>query len=227
MNKTVLVVEDDHDIAKGLRHNLRFEGYEVHIAQDGEQGLNLALTKKPDLILLDIMLPKMNGFEVLREIRRQDPDTPIIMLTAKGEEIDIVRGLELGADDYVTKPFRLSELLARINASLRRKKQFDKSIEQLSFGEVTVDFAARTVSVQNEPISLTTRELDLLYFLISKEGKAVDRQGILNQVWGFDYYGTDRTVDNFINRLRQKLEPDPNSPKHFLTVRGVGYRFQR
>ncbi|MDJ0766357.1 MAG: response regulator transcription factor [Myxococcota bacterium] len=227
MQEKILVIEDDRDIAKGLRHNLRFEGYEVHLASDGIEGLDLARSKQPDLILLDVMLPKMNGFEVLRELRRLDQETPVIVLSAKGGEIDVVRGLELGADDYVPKPFGLSELLARINSVLRRKRRYDNQVASTCFGDVSVDFTARTVSVRGDPIPATKRELDLIHFFVSKEGQAVTRQQIINAVWGFDYYGTDRTVDNFINRLRQKFEVDPDNPKHFLTIRGVGYRFQQ
>jgi two-component system alkaline phosphatase synthesis response regulator PhoP len=149
------------------------------------------------------------------------------MLTAKGEEMDKVRGLDLGADDYVTKPFGLQELLARIQAVLRRKRKFDKEIETASFGKITLDFTARTATVAGKPVQMTSREFDLLHFFLSREGEALERQEILNRVWGFDYFGTDRTVDNFINRLRQKLEPDPDEPVYFLTVRGVGYRFSR
>jgi DNA-binding response OmpR family regulator len=227
MKETILVVEDDPSISQGLEKNLRFEGFSVFVAPDGERGLELAVDKSPDLVLLDVMMPKMNGFEVLRELRRRQIDVPVIMLTAKGEELDKVRGLDLGADDYITKPFGLSELLARIHAVLRRKRRFDKDIEQASFGNVELDFSARTAKVKGDPIELTTREFDLLHLFLSREGEALERQEILNRVWGFDYFGTDRTVDNFINRLRQKLEINPDNPKHFLTVRGVGYRFQR
>jgi two-component system alkaline phosphatase synthesis response regulator PhoP len=227
MRETILVIEDDASISKGLQKNLSFEGYSVFVAPDGERGLELAVDKAPDLIVLDVMMPKMNGFEVLRELRRREIDVPVIMLTAKGEEMDKVRGLDLGADDYVTKPFGLQELLARIQAVLRRKRKFDKELETISFGKVTLDFKARTATVAGRPVQLTSREFDLLHFFLSREGEALERQEILNRVWGFDYFGTDRTVDNFINRLRQKLEPDPDNPLYFQTVRGVGYRFSR
>ena len=227
MKETILVIEDDASISRGLKKNLAFEGYSVFVAPDGERGLELAVDKAPDLIVLDVMMPKMNGFEVLRELRRREIDVPVIMLTAKGEEIDKVRGLDLGADDYVTKPFGLQELLARIQAVLRRKRKFDKELETVSFGNVTLDFTARTATVAGEQVQMTSREFDLLHFFLSREGQALERQEILNRVWGFDYFGTDRTVDNFINRLRQKLEPDPDKPSYFQTVRGVGYRFSR
>jgi DNA-binding response OmpR family regulator len=227
MSESILVVEDDPAIAKGLERNLRFEGFSVFVAVDGERGLQLALDKAPDLVLLDLMLPKLNGLEVLRELRRQAADLPVIVLTAKGEESDKVRGLEIGADDYVTKPFSLKELLARVHAVLRRKRRFEKAIEQVAFGECRVDFASRTASFRGKPVELTPKELELLRLFLSREGQALSRQEILNRVWGFDYFGTDRTVDNFITRLRQKLERDPEQPRHFLTVRGVGYRFER
>ena len=227
MKETILVIEDDASIAKGLKQNLSFEGYSVFVAPDGERGLELSVDKAPDLIVLDVMMPKMNGFEVLRELRRREIDVPVIMLTAKGEEMDKVRGLDMGADDYVTKPFGLQELLARIQAVLRRKRKFDKELETVSFGNVTLDFTARTATVSGKPVQMTSREFDLLHFFLSREGQALERQEILNRVWGFDYFGTDRTVDNFINRLRQKLEPDPDKPSYFQTVRGVGYRFSR
>ncbi len=227
MKEAILIVEDDVSIAKGLEKNLRFEGYSVFVAPDGDRGLELAANKSPDLVLLDVMLPKMNGFEVLREIRRCGMEMPVIMLTAKGEEIDKVRGLELGADDYVTKPFGLHELLARIEAVLRRKRRFEKNLEMVKFGNITVDKSARKVLVDGKECTCTSREFDLLLFFLARENQAVDRQEILNKVWGLDYFGTDRTVDNFINRLRQKIEPDPDNPIYILTVRGLGYRFQR
>jgi DNA-binding response OmpR family regulator len=227
MKETILIVEDDPAIVKGIETNLRFEGFEVLGAGDGERGLELAVDRAPDLILLDVMMPRMNGFEVLRELRRREIEIPVIMLTAKGEEMDKVRGLDLGADDYVTKPFALQELLARVHAVLRRKRRFDSQLEQVSFGQVELDFTARTARVAGEPVELTAREFDLMRFFLTREGEAIERQEILNRVWGFDYFGTDRTVDNFINRLRRKFEPDPDQPRHFLTVRGVGYRFVR
>jgi DNA-binding response OmpR family regulator len=227
MKETVLVVEDDLAIVKGLETNLRFEGFEVLTAADGDRGLELAVDKAPDLVLLDVMMPEMNGFELLRELRRREIEIPVIMLTAKGEEMDKVRGLELGADDYVTKPFALQELLARVHAVLRRKRRFDKQLERVTFGRVELDFTSRTAAVAGRPVEMTEREFDLLRFFLSREGEALDRQEILNRVWGYDYFGTDRTVDNFINRLRRKLEPDPDAPRHFLTVRGLGYRFVR
>jgi two-component system, OmpR family, alkaline phosphatase synthesis response regulator PhoP len=223
--ESIVVVEDDRNIARGLEKNLRFEGFSVQVAEDGERGLELVVDKKPDLILLDVMLPKMNGFEVLREVRRLGLEIPVVMLTAKAEELDKIRGLDLGADDYITKPFSLSELMARIRAVLRRKRRFEKKIDQIGFGRVRVDFISRSVEVDGSPVKLTHRELELLRLFLTREGEALEREEIVRRVWGFDYEGTDRTLDNFVSRLRRKLEMDPDAPKHFLTVRGVGYRF--
>ncbi len=223
--ESIIVVEDDKNIARGLEKNLRYEGFAVQVAEDGERGLELVVDKKPDLILLDVMLPKMNGFEVLREVRRLGLEIPVVMLTAKAEELDTIRGLDLGADDYITKPFSLSELMARIRAVLRRKRRFEKKVEQVQFGRVNVDFVARSVEVDGSPVKLTHRELELLRMFIMREGEALEREEIVRRVWGFDYEGTDRTLDNFVSRLRRKFEVDPDAPRHFLTVRGVGYRF--
>lgn len=224
--ESVLVVEDDPNISKGLERSLQFEGFTVRVAPDGQRGLELAVDRKPDVILLDVMLPKLNGFEVLRELRRLGIDAPVIMLTAKGEEIDVVRGLDLGADDYITKPFALSELMARVRAVLRRKRQQESKNDRVSFGRVSVDFCRHSVTVDGEPVSLTAREMALLRLFVDREGEALGREEIVTRVWGYDYEGTDRTLDNFVMRLRQKLEPDAGRPRHFLTVRGVGYRFR-
>lgn len=199
----------------------------MQLAADGQSGLELAVNRPPDLILLDVMLPRLNGFEVLRELRRLELPVPVIMLTAKGEELDKVRGLDLGADDYLTKPFALAELLARIRAVLRRQRRIDQETEQVRFGAVEVDFSAHRVVVAGAAVKLTTRELDLLRLFVEREGAALSREEIVRRVWGYDYEGTDRTLDNFVSRLRQKLEPLAEAPRHFLTVRGVGYRFVR
>ncbi|MGC4113176.1 MAG: response regulator transcription factor [Myxococcales bacterium] len=225
--ESILVVEDDPAIARGLRQNLAFEGYSVEVCGDGELGLRFAVDERPDLVLLDVMLPRMNGFEVLRELRRLQIDVPVILLTAKGEEVDKVRGLDLGADDYVVKPFGLAELLARIRTVLRRKQQAEKKLDKASFGQVLVDFVARQVLVAGQVADLTTKEFELLKLFLSREGEALQREEIVRRVWGYDYEGTDRTLDNFVSRLRQKLEPDADKPRHFLTVRGVGYRFAK
>ena len=221
----ILIVEDDPSILLGLERNLKFEGYEVMSARDGERGLQLAVDKSPDLIILDIMLPKLNGYELCRHLRKIKISVPIIMLTARGQEIDKVMGLELGADDYVTKPFSIVELLARIKAVLRRAKRFEQEMTSFTFDDVEIDFERHTVMKDGELLDLSAREFDLLKFLISNNGKALSRSEILNEVWGYDYYGTQRTVDNLISNLRQKLETDPDNPEHILTVWGVGYRF--
>ncbi|MEO1481941.1 MAG: response regulator transcription factor [Myxococcota bacterium] len=221
----ILVIEDDPSIAQGLSRNLKFEGYSVQVVSDGEEGLVTAVDNTPDLVLLDVMLPRMNGFEVLRELRRLELEIPVIMLTAKGEELDKVRGLDLGADDYLTKPFALGELLARIRAVLRRKQRFEQKHECVAIGRATVDFKARRLSVDGEEITVTSKEIDLLQLFVSREGEALERREIVSKVWGYDYEGTDRTLDNFVSRLRQKIELDPAKPCHFCTVRGIGYRF--
>ncbi len=223
--ESILVIEDDPSIARGLTQNLRFEGYSVQHAIDGQTGLEMAVSKPPDLLLLDVMLPRLNGFEVLRELRRLELEVPVIMLTAKAEEIDKIRGLDLGADDYVTKPFALAELLARVRAVLRRKRRYDKKNERVTFGDAEVDFAAARATFKGEAVKLTARELELIKLFVEREGQALTREEIVRRVWGYDYEGTDRTLDNFVSRLRQKLEHDPADPKHFLTVRGIGYQF--
>lgn len=222
----ILVVEDDASLLFGLKKNLQYEGYEVLTADDGERGLQLAVDGKPDLIVLDIMLPKINGFELCETLRRSKIDTPVIFLSAKSAEIDKVNGLELGGDDYMTKPFSVRELLARVKSILRRLKD-DEEAAPTRFGDVEVDLAGQTVRVEGRPVKLTSREFELLRFLVRSEGKVLTRETILQKVWGFDYYGTARTIDNFINRLRQKIEQDADHPRHLLTVRGVGYKFSR
>lgn len=225
--QSILVIEDDRSIARGLEKNLEFEGFSVLVAPDGELGLGLAMESPPDLILLDVMLPKLNGFEVLRELRRLEFDTPVILLTAKGEEQDKVRGLDLGADDYVTKPFGLAELLARIRAALRRKDGASLGCcDHVEFGDVSVDLVARSVLRAGDVVSMTAREFDLLRLFVTRNEQALTRAEIIRRVWGYDYAGTDRTLDNFVRRLRKKLEREPDAPRHFLTVRGVGYRFR-
>lgn len=222
---TILLIEDDPSILKGLTMNLRFEGYQVQVAEDGERGLELAL-QKPSLIILDIMLPRMNGYEVLRKLRGRGIDVPVIMLTAKGTEIDKSLGLDLGADDYVTKPFGLKELLSRIKAVLRRLKRLEPAEEVHHFGDVQVNLVSREVLRDGIPVTLSFKELELLRYFLKQAGQALPRERILQAVWGADYEGTDRTVDNFIQKLREKLD-NPDAPQHFLTVRGVGYRFER
>ncbi len=219
----VLVVEDDASLLFGLRKNLEYEGYEVLTASDGESGLQQAVDARPDLVVLDVMLPKMNGFEVCEVLRKNDIDIPVIFLTAKSTEGDKITGLTLGGDDYLTKPFSVGELLARIKTVLRRVK--DASPEPLRFGSLVVDGQGRTVEVDGRDVSLTSKEFELLCFMIRRAGKVLPRETILQKVWGYDYYGTARTIDNFINRLRQKIEVNPLKPQFLFTVRGVGYKF--
>lgn len=220
----ILVVEDDASILKGLKMNLELEGYSVIAAEDGEKGLALAWEEHPDLVILDIMLPKMNGYEICKEIRRRKIDVPVLILSAKNTEIDKIMGLDLGADDYIAKPFSLRELIARVNAFLRRRRSSDVPAS-VTFGEVTVDFQTHQATREGKSVSLTTKELELVRFFAENEGKVLSREAILDGVWGRAYEGTDRTVDNFLNRLREKLEEAPDAPRHFLTVRGAGYRF--
>jgi DNA-binding response OmpR family regulator len=220
--ETILVIEDDPSIRKGLELNLAVEGYQILSATDGSEGLRLIRERHPDLVLLDITLPRIDGFSVLRAMRKVDRETPVLILSARGQESSKVEGLSLGADDYMTKPFGLAELLARVHAALRRA---GRGGEKRTFGQVEVDLKARRVTVRGEEVELTAREFDLLrHFLLHPE-MALSREQLMQAVWGIDYYGTARTVDNFIVRLREKLEEDPGTPHHFETVRGIGYRF--
>ncbi len=222
--KRILVVEDDPSIGLGLRINLEAEGYEVLVADDGERGFDLALNAHPDLILLDLMLPKRNGFEILDGLRKQGIATPVILLSARTEDIDKVTGLELGAEDYVCKPFSLAELLARIRAALRRSGG-DVPRPVLAFGDLRIDFAARRILRGTEVVDITTTEFDVLACLVRDRGRALSREEIFRRVWGPNHHGTPRTIDNFLQQLRTKLEEDPQNPKYFKTVRGIGYRF--
>jgi DNA-binding response OmpR family regulator len=225
--RSVLVVEDDPSIALGLRINLEGEGYEVLSAEDGERGLDLATERRPDLIILDVMLPKMNGLHVLQAIRERGLPMPIIMLSARTGEMDKVAGLELGAEDYVAKPFSLAELLARVRAALRRgPRPVEARPPTLRlFDDVRVDVGARTVTRAGTPLEITATEFDVLQCLLDARGVALSRDEIFSRVWGPNHHGTPRTIDNFIQQLRAKLERDPQKPRHLLTVRGVGYRF--
>jgi len=226
--RRILVVEDDLSILTGLSMNLRFEGYEVLQAQDGRTGLARALDDRPDLVVLDLMLPELNGFEVLKELRRRGRDTPVVVLSAKGQETDKILGLNLGADDYVVKPFGLQELLARIKAVLRRRYPTAGATQPLvTFGDVSVDVAARTVARSGTPVELTAQEFKLLAHFLGHPGRTFTRDELLSGAWGYHYEGSARTVDNFMRQLRLKFEPDPEAPRHFLTVRGLGYRFER
>ena len=226
-NPLILVVEDDPSIRLGLRKSLGFDGYTVLEAADGEQGLELAFSERPDLIVLDLMLPKINGFEVCRTIRRHDKTTPILILSAKEQEIDKLTGFDQGADDYITKPFSVRELVARIKAALRRSQTEEVAPELHEFGRVKVDVPGQTLEVDGKSLEVSNREFRLLCYLIENEGRVLSRDQILNKVWGFDYEGTARTIDNFINKLRAKIELEPTEPEHIVTVRGVGYKFVR
>ncbi len=223
----VLVVEDDPTLRLGLTKTLRSEGYAVETAKTGVEGEERALNEAFDLVILDVMLPGRNGFEICEVLRERDDDLPIIMLTAKAEEADRVRGLRLGADDYVVKPFGVSELLARVDAALRRRRKREVATSSSTIGSATVDFSAHRVFRGEEELEVTAQELKLLRFLLDREGQLLTRQQILDGVWGSDYFGTDRTVDNFVNRLRTKFEVDPKNPTLFVTIRGGGYRFSR
>jgi DNA-binding response OmpR family regulator len=222
--RTVLIVEDDPSIALGLRMNLEAEGYGVLSAEDGEQALDVVREEEPHLIILDVMLPSMNGFEVLRTLRRDGHMMPIIILSARTGEMDKVTGLELGAEDYVAKPFSLAELLARIRAALRRGAP-PKLSRTVTFGDVIVDPEARDVKKQDELVDMTATEFDVLMCFLQSRGRALTRDEIFRDVWGPNHHGTPRTIDNFVQQLRAKLEDDPQAPRYFRTVRGVGYRF--
>jgi DNA-binding response OmpR family regulator len=223
----VLVVEDDPTLRLGLTKSLRSAGYKVETAKTGLEGQDKALAEKPDLVLLDVMMPEKNGFEVCETLREHDPELPIIMLTAKGEEEDKVRGLRLGADDYVTKPFGVSELLARVDAALRRRRRREAETTIVHVGRAAIDFKSHRAVKDGAPVEMTALEMKLLRYFLDHEDELLPRQRILDAVWGADYFGTDRTVDNFVNRLRTKLEDDPKAPAIFVTVRGGGYRFDR
>jgi two-component system alkaline phosphatase synthesis response regulator PhoP len=226
MSSRILIVEDDPSIRLGLKRSLEFEGFTVDLARDGEEAIQRAFDKKPDLIVLDLMLPKVNGFEVCRTVRKYDSTIPIVILSAKGDEGDKVLGLELGADDYVTKPFSIRELTARIKAALRRRKVMEGEVESFEESNLSIDFSGQTLWVDGDLRELSTREFNLLRHLIQNRGRVLSRDQILNKVWGYDYDGTPRTIDNFINKLRQKIEDDATDPRWILTVRGSGYKFR-
>ena len=222
-SETVLIIEDDPAMLRGLKDNFEFDGYTVKTAVDGEDGLNAALDDRPDLIVLDIMLPKINGYEICRLIREEGLDMPVIMLTAKGQESDIVLGLNLGADDYVTKPFRIKELLARANAFLRRRREEEP--QTCRFGDCELNLVSRILIRNGTELALTPKEFDLLALLAKRPGRAVTRDEILRHVWGYGILITSRSVDRCISTLRNKVEPDPRRPTFIKTVREIGYRF--
>jgi DNA-binding response OmpR family regulator len=222
----ILVIEDDRAILRGLVDNLEYESYEVLTATDGAQGYRLICERKPHLIILDLMLPKMNGYELCRKVRSDGIDTPILMLTARGEEMDRVMGLDLGADDYVTKPFSIPELLARVRAILRRVQgSRDGALpDELRFDDVVVDFRRFEACKSGQVLKLSRKEFGVLRLLAGRSGEAVTREELIEEVWGYDQYPTTRTVDNHIASLRAKLEDNPSEPRHLLTVHGVGYK---
>jgi DNA-binding response OmpR family regulator len=233
MSEKILVVEDEISLRETLAYNLERQGYDVLTTEDGETAVQIARSSKPDLIVLDIMLPKLDGFEVCR-ILRQEMNVPIIMLTAKDEEIDRVIGLEMGADDYITKPFSMREFLARVKAQLRRvrliREEIDTEVafpkETFKFGNLLLDLTRREVLLDQNPLALKPKEFDLLLFLARHRGQVLSRDLILERVWGWEYSGGSRTVDVHVRWLREKIEEDPAIPERIITVRGTGYRFE-
>ena len=229
MVNSILIVEDEENLLRTLQYNFEREGYQVFTAEDGEIGLYSARQNKPDLVILDVMLPKLDGLEVCR-ILRNETSVPILMLTAKGEEIDRVLGLELGADDYVTKPFSMRELTARVRAMLRRSRMVPAvssgAEELIQADNLQIDLVSHTARLKGVLLNLKPKEFDLLELLMANKGRAFTREQILNQLWGYDYFGGDRTVDVHVRWLREKIEEDPSNPKRIVTVRGVGYRFE-
>lgn len=221
----ILIIEDEPNMVAGLRDNFEFEGYQVMSARDGVEGLQRALSESPELVILDVMMPRMSGLEVCKQLKAKRPSLPIIMLTARGQEVDKVVGLELGADDYVTKPFSIRELLARVKAVLRRARVLPKQQDRYSFGDVEVDLRGCRATRGGKPLEMSTKEFDLLKYFICHSGENVSRERLLEEVWGYEHYPTTRTVDAHIVHLRQKLEPAPEQPQFFLTVHGIGYRF--
>src|SRR5882724_9811844 len=221
----ILIVEDEPNMVAGLRDNFEFEGYDIITAPDGVAGLERALKEAPDLVILDVMMPRMSGLDVCKQLKAKRPSVPIIMLTARGQEVDKVVGLELGADDYVTKPFSIRELMARVKAVLRRSKTSPKEQEKYSFGEVEVNLRSYQVLRGGNPVELSGKEFELLKHFLCHSGQTLSRDRLLDEVWGYENSPTTRTVDTHIVRIRQKLEPVPEEPRYFLTVHGIGYKF--
>lgn len=225
-NQKVLVAEDEKAILLGLEENLKYAGYEVLSAEDGPTALRLGLEEKPDLLLLDIMLPGMSGYDVCRKLRDEGAEMPIIMLTARQDEFDKLHGFEMGADDYVTKPFSIKELLARVKAVLLRGRRREDAPGEYIFGECRLDMEARLLARDGKDVQLTRTEFELLAYFCGNEGKALSRDVVMNDVWGTEYYGTQRSLDSFVSNLRSKIEDDPHKPRHITTVHGVGYKFR-
>jgi two-component system alkaline phosphatase synthesis response regulator PhoP len=223
--KKILIIEDEKDMVTGLKFNLEARDYEVIAAYDGEVGIRKAVEHMPDLVILDIMLPKLNGYEVCKRLKKEKPDLPIIMLTAKSQESEIVTGLELGADDYITKPFSVMELLARINAVFRRVKTDIELNEDLEFGNFKINIDKQTAFRGGEKIDLSAREYEILKYFIHRQGEIVSRNDLLSNIWGYDSIPDTRTVDAHISKLRKKIEDNPEDPRLIITVHGLGYKF--
>jgi len=221
----ILIIEDEPDMVMGLQDNLQYEGYEVLSAPEGETGITLAMEKSPDLILLDIMMPGKDGYQVCKELRSKGCNVPVIMLTAKSQEVDKVLGLELGADDYIVKPFSIREVLARIKAVLRRQGSRSQKIESYQFGNVKVDFRKSVVFKDGKETELSHYECEILRLLVANKDEPVSRNRLLDEVWGYQLFPTTRTIDNHVVKLRQKIEDDPRNPEHVVTVHGIGYKF--
>ncbi|HJY85288.1 MAG TPA: response regulator transcription factor [Candidatus Acidoferrales bacterium] len=221
----ILIVEDEPNMVAGLRDNFEYEGYQVITAGDGVEGLERAFADSPDLVVLDVMMPRMSGLDVCRQLKARRPSIPVIMLTARGQEVDKVVGLELGADDYVTKPFSIRELLARVKAVLRRARTLPREQEHLSFGDVEVDLRKHQVQRRGQAVEFSAKEFQLLKYFLCHPGETLSRDRLLDEVWGYERYPTTRTVDAHIVRLRQKIEPNPEEPRFILTIHGVGYKF--
>jgi DNA-binding response OmpR family regulator len=225
MTPKVLIVEDEPDMARGLQFNLEARGFEVVLAADGEAGLRAAAEAHPDLVVLDVMLPKRDGFDVCRTLRRTQPTLPILMLTARGHDDDAVLGLKLGADDYVRKPFSVAELLARIETLLRRASASGSRPPRLAFAGVDVDFLRHEAFRDGQPLELSAKEFEMLRYFAARRGEVVSREDLLNEVWGYNSMPGTRTVDTHMVKLRQKIEADPAQPRHLITVHGLGYKF--
>ena len=221
----ILIIEDEEDMIRGLQFNLEARGFEVVTARDGDAGYRAALAERPDLVLLDLMLPMRDGYEVCKALRKARPDLPIMMLTARSQEDEVVLGLKLGADDYITKPFSVPELMARIETVLRRARSTPASLTHAEFGTLHIDFERHLARKGDEPLDLTTKEFDMLRHFITHRGEVVSRDALLNTVWGYRSFPNTRTVDVHVGKLRQKIEDDPGDPRYLLTVHGVGYKF--
>ncbi len=221
----ILIIEDEPNMVAGLRDNFEFEGYQVITAPDGVAGLERALNEAPDLVILDVMMPRMSGLDVCKQLKSKRPSIPIIMLTARGQEVDKVVGLELGADDYVTKPFSIRELLARVKAVLRRSSNAPKQQDRYAFGDIEVNLRSCQASRNGKTVEFSSKEFELLKYFLCHPGETLTRDRLLEEVWGYDHFPTTRTVDAHIVRLRQKIERKPEDPRFILTVHGTGYKF--